>query len=333
MTKISVLFLCIIFLSGCSTATQMVTSVGVESGVITPEQKRALDTTAVQAEKAARPITETEEYYIGRGVAARILSQYAVYEQPDAMRYINYVGRTLAMNSSRPYTYGGYHFAVLDTGEINAFACPGGMIFVTRGMLDIVQSEDQLAAVLAHEIGHINAKHGLKAISRARWTQVATALGLEAAKVYSGAQLTNLVELFQGTVDDVFKAIVVNGYGREDEFAADELAENIMGDSGYDPRALADVLANLEGVKGNVKGGIFATHPDMAVRLQSAGVLSSTFSASPAPPERIERFSQISVVWMEGASALPFTLSKVVSQREDQGEVLRQWYCLSRLAR
>jgi predicted Zn-dependent protease len=287
----------VLILAGCSSATQMATSVGVSSGYISPEQKRLIDTTAVQTEKAARPITETEEYYIGRGVAARILSRYSVYENPDTMIYINCVGRALAMNSIRPYTYGGYHFAVLDTSEINAFACPGGLVFITRGMLDIVESEDQLAAVVAHEIGHIGAKHGLKAISRARWTQVATALGMEAARTYSGAELGNLVELFEGTVDDVFKTLVVSGYGRKEEFQADELAAHMLSNSGYEPAALAEVLASLSGLQVRTQGGIFATHPDIAARLESSRVIALTFGTTTPTQDRIERFGDVSASW------------------------------------
>ena len=189
-------WICMLGLSvlvGCATTTAC-----VGTGLITEEQKQTIDETAVKTERAVRPITETEEYYIGRGVAARILSQYGLYDDPDTVWYVNHIGRTLAMNSPRPYTYGGYHFTVLDTEEINAFACPSGIIFVTRGMLKLAQSEDELAAVLGHEIGHVSQKHGLKAISKARWTEVVTTMGAGAAKAYTGAELASLINLFEG---------------------------------------------------------------------------------------------------------------------------------------
>jgi len=149
--KARMLVLLLPFLVGCATATEVATTVGVGTGMITSEQKQAIDRTAVKAEKAARPITEMEEYYIGRGVAARILSRDELYNHPETIGYVNHIGNTLAINSSRPCTYNGYHFAVLDTDEINAFACPGGIIFITRGMLKFVHNEDELAGVLAHE--------------------------------------------------------------------------------------------------------------------------------------------------------------------------------------
>ena len=237
-----ILVLVVSFLVGCTTATQVATTVGVGTGVITDGQKQMIDRTAIKAEKAVRPITETEEYYIGRGVAARVLSQYDLYNHSETIWYVNHIGKTLAINSARPYTYGGYHFAVLDTDEINAFACPGGIIFITRGMLNLVQNEDELAAVLTHEIGHVTQKHGLKAISKARWTQVVTTLGMEAAREYTGAQLDSLVNLFEGTIDDVFQTLVVRGYGRADEYEADKLGIACLEASGYDPIEFQNLL-------------------------------------------------------------------------------------------
>src|SRR4030042_5526621 len=168
---------------------------------------------ASKATEAARPINDSEEYYVGRAVAARILGKYKLDQNPKLTEYVNEVGETVARKSSRPNPFKGYHFAVLDTQEINAFACPGGIIFVTRGLIQTCQNEDQLAAVLAHEVGHVANKDGINSISKARWTQVFTAMGAEAARQYGGAA-GNLVTLFEGSIDDVFKTVVVNGYSR-----------------------------------------------------------------------------------------------------------------------
>jgi predicted Zn-dependent protease len=259
-------------------------------------QKQAIDRTAVQTERAARPITEREEYYIGRGVAARILSTYPLYEDQETLLYLNLVGQTLALNSARPQTYGGYHFAVLDSHEINAFACPGGTIFVTRGMLGIVENEDELAAVLAHEISHVNLRHGLKSIKKARWTQVVATLGAEGARAYTGAEMQNLVNLFQGTIDDVFKTLVVRGYGRKAEFEADESAVGCLVSAGYDPRAFASLLARLRESKRNTEGGILATHPGLNKRFDLVDEMALATAAPPPPPERLARFTRLSAM-------------------------------------
>ena len=292
-----ILVLVVSFLVGCATATQVATTVGVGTGVITDGQKQMIDRTAIKAEKAVRPITETEEYYIGRGVAARVLSQYDLYNHSETIWYVNHIGKTLAINSARPYTYGGYHFAVLDTDEINAFACPGGIIFITRGMLNLVQNEDELAAVLAHEIGHVTQKHGLKAISKARWTQVVTTLGMEAAREYTGAQLDSLVNLFEGTIDDVFQTLVVRGYGRADEYEADKLGIVCLEASGYDPIEFQNLLEILNAAQSQESGGIFSTHPNIADRIAKAKMNLKVAEGSPLPPERSARFKRIVEYW------------------------------------
>src|SRR5450759_1031115 len=129
---------------------------------------------AAQATTAARPITDSEEYYVGRAVAAQILSRYKLDQNPNLTQYVNEVGQTVARKSSRPNPFKGYHFAVLDTGDLNAFACPGGIIFITRRLIQTCKNEDQLAAVLAQEVGHVANKDGINSISQARWTQVFT---------------------------------------------------------------------------------------------------------------------------------------------------------------
>ena len=141
---------------------------------------------ASKATEASRPITDSEEYYVGRAVAARILGKYKLDQDPKLTQYVNEVGETVARKSSRPNPFRGYHFAVLDTQELNAFACPGGIIFITRGLIQTCKNEDQLAAVLAHEVGHVANKDGINSISQARWTQVFTAMGTEAARQYGG---------------------------------------------------------------------------------------------------------------------------------------------------
>ena len=295
--KAKILVMVFPLLVGCATATQVATTVGVGSGVITTGQKQAIDRTAIKAEKAARPITEKEEYYIGRGVAARILSQYKLYDHSETIRYVNHIGKTLTINSARPYTYGRYHFAVLDTDEVNAFACPGGIIFITRGMLNLCKNEDELAAVLAHEIGHVTQKHGLKAISRARWTQVVTTLGTEAAREYTGAQLDSLVNLFEGAIDDVFQTLVVKGYGRGDEYEADKLAIACLKVSGYNAIEFQNLMGTLAAAQSRESGGFLSTHPNIEDRMAKVKADLQVAERSSLPAERVARFKRVAEYW------------------------------------
>jgi beta-barrel assembly-enhancing protease len=250
-------------------------------------------TGASKASTASRPISDSEEYYVGRAVAARILSKYKLDQNPKLTQYVNEVGETVARKSSRPNLLKGYHFAVLDTQEINAFACPGGIIFITRGLLQTCKNEDQLAAVLAHEVGHVANKDGINSISKARWTQVFTAMGTEAAKQYGGAA-GNLVTLFEGSIDDVFKTIVVNGYSRQAEEAADTAALSELTRAGYDPGAMVILLTAMEAKGKTASGGIFTTHPPTSDRLAKVKA-----SVGQTPPEskgeklRTERFKKM----------------------------------------
>ncbi len=244
--------------------------------------------TGYKAVEAARPISDSEEYYVGRAVAARILTAYPLCQDPQLTLYINEVGQTVARKSSRPNTYRGYHFAVLEAPEPNAFACPGGTVFITRGLLKACDNEDELAAVLAHEVSHVAHKDGVNSISKARWTSVVTTLGTETAKQYGGVA-GNLVTLFEGSIDDVFKTIVVNGYSRSAEFAADGEACQILARAGYNPGALAALLTKMAAQeKGG--GGIFKTHPPTGDRLAKVKPQGGATEPTRMEALRVKRF-------------------------------------------
>ena len=226
---------------------------------------------------ASRPISDSEEYYIGRAVCARILAKYPLSQDQALTTYVNEVGQAVARKSSRPNTYKGYHFAVLETSEVNAFACPGGIILITKGLIKACANEDELAAVLAHEVGHIANKDGINSISKARWTQVLTTAGTEAARQYGGAA-GSLVGLFEGSNDDVFKTIVVNGYSRGAEEAADRASVSTLTRTGYNPGAMAGIIGKMK----SGGGGIMQTHPPTADRL------AKVQSTAAAPPGKME---------------------------------------------
>ena len=236
--------------------------------------------TAPKVAQASRPISDSEEYYVGRAVAARILGTNRLVTDQQLTLYVNEVGQAVARKSPRPTTYKGYHFAVLDTSEPNAFACPGGIIFVTKGLVQTCASEDELAAVLAHEVAHVANKDGINSISKARWTEVLTTLGTETAKQYAGAG-GQLITLFEGSIDDVFKTIVVNGYSRTAEEAADAQAITTLRNAGYDPGAVASVLNKML-AKSSTGGGMLKTHPHTADRL------AKVKTAAAGAPDKME---------------------------------------------
>ena len=212
--------------------------------------------------KSARGFTNEQEYYLGRGVAAVILSKYRPLQNAALNQYVNKVGRSVAVFSDRPETFGGYHFLVLDTPEINAVSAPGGFVFITRGFLKVIPDEDSLAAVLAHEVGHVVKGHGTAAISRSNMTSALTSLGQLAAEREGGAVTSQLTSTFGSSVTDVTNSLLENGYSRSQEYEADEYAADLLKKAGYNQMALVEMLQALNNVDPSSRqGGWFTTHP------------------------------------------------------------------------
>jgi len=260
---------------------------------LTPERIGAITSTVRSIGKAARPLSEDEEYYVGRAVAARITATYPLYRNARLTDYLNLIGQTIALHTDKPTTFGGYRFALLDSPEINAFACPGGIILITRGMLASVKNEDELAAVLAHEIGHIIHRDGIAAIQSSRWSEALLVIGSNAAREFGPRDTAKLVSLFEGSIDDVFKTLVVNGYGRDQEKAADAAALKYLAAAGYDPRGLTGYLKRLEQAGKGSKGGILSTHPGTDERLENVSEVEVQAVDGAALARRSKRFATI----------------------------------------
>lgn len=265
---------------------------GVSTGMMTKEQAESLSRTSKAVAKTFADITPEQEYYIGRAVAATMLSSYQPYNNKAANHYLNVLGQTLAQASEKPETFGGYRLIILDSDEINAFAAPGGFILVTRGMVRLCDNEDELAAVLAHEIGHVQYNHGLKAIKQGRLTSALTILATEGAKTFGGQELAELTEAFEGSINDITKTIMVNGYARGQETEADEGAVAILREVGYNPRGLVNMLAEM---KKRLKpgGADFAkTHPDPDDRIDDIVGEVKAYPEVTTPAERRKRFEK-----------------------------------------
>ena len=238
---------------------------------------------------AAEDFTPEQEYYIGRAVGASLLTKYKPYGDAKANAYVNEVGQALAMFSDMPQTFGGYHFLILDSDEINAFAAPGGLIFITRGMLRCCAGENALAAVLAHEIGHVQNKDALRAIKRARTTEALAIIGGEAIKHAGGAELSRLTNIFADSIGDIMTTMVNNGYSRTLEYQADKTAVTILVRTGYNPSGLPDMLAEMQ-KKLTPGGHDFAkTHPAPGDRITELASLARVAEIN-EPPVRASRF-------------------------------------------
>jgi beta-barrel assembly-enhancing protease len=259
------------FLSACSTLpvlTKIGTSIAVATGSMDVTTADSINKAADAGANAMKNITPSEEYYIGRTIAASITTQYKPLDNQRATEYINTLGQTIAKFSDKPLTFKGYHFLILDTDEVNAFAAPGGFIFISKGLINCCKSEDELAAVLAHEIGHIQSDHALRAIKASRWTAFWTIAGVGAAKSLGGADLAEALKIFEDSIQDVMDELVVKGYDRKLEFEADLAAVTIMKRIGYNPAALHNMLAELQKRSGGAeKKGFSATHPTPEARI------------------------------------------------------------------
>ncbi len=237
---------------------------------------------------ASEDFTPEQEYYIGRTVSANILSNYKLYNNAAATKYINQIGYQLANHSDMPVTFGGYHFAILDSSEINAFAAPGGFIFITRGLLRCASNEDEVAAIIAHEIAHITHAHALSAIKSSRWSDLGVNIATEIAKKHTKSTLNNLLTIYEGSIKDITNTMINSGYSKSQEYEADKSATDILISSGYNPTSLIAMLESMDKKLTVNSGGFGSTHPSPKDRIDSLTALK--LSESKIHANRVKRF-------------------------------------------
>ena len=280
-------------LSGCKTLETVSTigaTVGSATGVLTESQAQSIEKSGKAAARSFEDITPEQEYYIGRTVGAQILKKYDTYPNKRATNYINLIGQSLARASDLPETFGGYHFMIQDSDEINALAAPGGLVFVTRGILRCCRTEDAVAAVLAHEIGHVQHRHGLQAIKKSRVTSALTTLGIEGTKTFGSQELSELTETFEQSISDITHTLINNGYSRNFERQADKDAVIITKRLGYDPNGLVDMLKEMEKQLKPGRIDFVKTHPSPESRI--ADISSTPIAPSWIPEARQRRFQK-----------------------------------------
>ena len=234
-------------------------------------------------------ISEEQEISLGRNVAKQVLQQERKYEDESLQRYIQELGDDLTKRSHRPNLI--YRFTVLDNPAVNAFALPGGHIFIYRGLLAHFNSEEELAAVLAHEIGHVTARHSVRQYSQSQATQILTTIiGQE-----YGSTAADLSYLMGGAL--------ISGYGRDMELEADGLAVQYSSISGYSGNGMMSALRVLKaqeeysvevskrrGVSTQTYHGVFATHPENDKRLKEVVKQNEIFTNEASKEDRLFSF-------------------------------------------
>jgi len=233
-----------------------------------------------------------DAYYLGRAVAAKILSSYKIYNNKELTQYVNKIGQVIVINSDFPIPYNGYFITILDSNEFNAFATPGGHIFITKRMVESATSEDMLAAVIAHELAHVMLRHGINIINEKRdeneLSSIADWASSTAAKQSpEAARAAAYRESITGYVDVLMRS----GYSQRQEFDADLEAVILLRMAGYDPGALREVLIVLRNAKGSAKGGFYSTHPSPEQRIANIDVLQ--FRKNDTLQYRVKRFKSM----------------------------------------
>ena len=208
-------------------------------------------------------MSEAQEVQTGQQEDAKVRKQYGVYDNPALQQYVNEVGQKLARNSHRPGLR--YSFVVVDSPEINAFALPGGYIYITRGIMAYLNSEAELAGVLGHEIGHVTARHSVQQLS------ASTAANVGASLI--GIFVPALRNQAGDTVVNLLGNVLLSGYGREHELEADRLGALYMARGGYDPRESVQLWRNFAAEHSRQRGGgspaFLNTHPLDATRIEN----------------------------------------------------------------
>jgi beta-barrel assembly-enhancing protease len=241
---------------------------------------------ATQVFSSAKEMDYPTERTIGESLALEGLQRFGTPVKNEGLQqYINQVGNAVAANSTRPTIP--YQFAVLDSDVDNAFAVPGGVIFVSRELLRVVGNESELAGVLAHEVGHVANKHALKSIRRAQFLSGVSTITAANMKGDKGKQ-------FQSMIGDLQSVVFDKGLDKSMEFEADAAALETTYRTGYDPRGLINVLKKLQKVEATSikKGSWFSTHPPLDERIARLEDLMKKYPNSGALAKVPERFAK-----------------------------------------
>lgn len=298
-SRILTLFLGSVLVCGCANTglDQIGASALAATGYVDATQAQGLFSAGRQVVASQEGLTSEQEYYLGRAVSAKILSSYPPKLDPAKTKYLNEIGMTLVSISDTPETFGGYHFAVIDSPNINAMSAPGGFIYISSGFIQALPDEDAIAAVLAHEIAHVAHRDGVNAISNAKLLSAlsdASAQGVSIAAGQMGStEISMLTDALSHSVTGVTEKLLTKGFDRSQEYRADLYAAQLLQRAGYDPAALVRVLKILENETGKEHGGWFATHPapaDRIAELQDEFVFGVE-KAEPGPRE--SRFKRV----------------------------------------
>ena len=205
--------------------------------------------------------TDEEEKQMGEQVSLQLRNRFGVYQDEGVTKYVALVGTLLAQASTRPTL--DWKFIVLDTDGVNAYAAPGGIVHVTRGLLGLMKNEAELAGILGHEITHITGKHTINAIKKSKGISLGSDLTGSA-----GSYKTQVITKFAGMA---FEKVFEGEWSRDDEDSSDKIGTQLANKVGYRPTGIADVLKKIQARNGarQERNGLFASHPAIKDRISN----------------------------------------------------------------
>jgi beta-barrel assembly-enhancing protease len=265
---------------------------------------------------ATQEWTPEQEEAIGRASAAKMIHVFGLYNNPSMTNYVNLVGNTVAQFGTRNLQY---HFAILDTDMINAFAMPGGYVFITRGTLANISNESELAGVLAHEAAHVDGRHLEKIVRGKKLTGLEVQTGADVG----ASQVGGVAGLAAGLIDQyatqAITTALTQNYGSDKERDADKAGTEFAAKAGYDPAGLRNFLSMLAEAANNPANkqatGMLngKTHPPLKDRVSKLTTFSATY---PAGGQVLEKRYRLNVNFGTGSAAAPATASATKSRKK-----------------
>lgn len=262
----------------------------------------ACSTNPVTGDRDFVLMSEKDELELGRKYHSEVLKEYKIYNNPQLQAYVEEIGERLASKSHRNNLV--WHFYLLDSPQVNAFATPGGYIYITRGIMAYMQEEAHLAGVIGHEIGHVTARHSVRQQAQS------SVVGLLGAAVAIGTGNKQAAQ-----VSNLLGGAVIKGYGRSHELESDRLGAEYLAKSGYDPQEMLDVVgilknqeladkarAKAEGREPRAYHGVFASHPQNDTRLQEVIRAADKFKSSAITRRDDGRFMRLTNGMTYGSS-------------------------------
>ena len=263
----------------------------------TPDMNKTLSFLNDALSRMDDAFSETEPspedgYFLGRAVAANILAVYKPYTaNPELTRYLNLICQTIVINNPEIELYNGCHLSILDSKEINAFATPGGHIFITKTLVESATSEETLAAIIAHELAHIKLKHGMNMVNSMKLNSQMTEMAKKASDFAGGDSFAaRRLMGFHDSVSEIMDTMLKNGYSQTQEFEADNEALSLLAASGYDPAAMLDVMNMLQSTDKSQIPGFSSTHPSPWERFQNIASSVGYYRVQDTRQYRVSRF-------------------------------------------